>query len=526
MVGSNRALVTPMSSTTSAVHLRVVADAALPVDELRVAVDHHTVVPDGWSSFGRDELAVRYTTVRVGGLDPDTDHDIALRLGDDVLDRAVTRTLPVDADCLRMVLGSCYDSDQDRERVAAMYGSLVAAGGGTPHLQLWLGDQVYVDAPAVEGLWPKDSVGTILDRYRATWGLASDERRKVGLAAALGGGANLFLPDDHEFWDNYPQGSITLLGHTIVRLTIQLLRYLCGRLGLMATGPSHPSGQGPWGRAAGEAYCVFQSELAFDGFGRGVNPPQLQVVDVGSMVLAMADTRWHRTIRKGGGGVFMPDADLEALVDLLDNDDRLICLALSRPLLGNLPDRGPVRARIDYGPEDFGPQYRRLWAALNGRADRGRPTIVVAGDAHDHSVRLAQDDRLLEVVSSPLALLVSLQRGPVAAVIDVYGRAKAVVRGVLDRLGRLVGRGPQPSSDAAYPVISADGRDWVSRPGRTIENVSTPDSSLALLSFDLTDREAPVVEVRARWHAGGASGAPEHRFTWSDGWQRAEIDGR
>ena len=60
------------------------------------------------------------------------------------------------------------------------------------------------------------------------------------------------------------------------------------------------------------------------------------------------------------------------------------------------------------GPEDYRAQYKQLWKALTRRADRGLPTIVVAGDVHHHSARTALDRRLAEFVCSPMALIDSL----------------------------------------------------------------------------------------------------------------------
>ena len=512
------ALATPMATTSSSITVRLLAATigGQKPENLTLAVGGHDRSSPRWRSFGPDDKPVWYAVETIGDLPPATRQRITLSDGRVVLDESEATTLPVKAERFGVMVGSCFDVELEEEQVRWLYQELDDFDDDTPHINLWLGDQVYVDAPALGGIWPKNPRKVILGKYRKTWGLGRAGRHGSGLAYAMGRAGNWFIPDDHEFWNNYPHGSFTLFGHSALRLGKQMGRYVYDRVGSNTPRLPHPSSQGSWGRAAGAAYCVFQTDIDLVQFDESVNPLQRQVIDIGSMVLVLVDTRWHRTIRKGDDGFFMPQAELEKLVDLLTNTERLVCVGLSRPIVGNLPHRGPVRDKVDYAPEDFPAQYRQLWAALNHRGAKGWPTLVLGGDVHNNSVRLAQDDTLLEVVSSPMGHLVSLREGPVAKARRGWEGAKKVAKKLFDwRAGRSA---PPPE---AFPVIGSNGIEWEAEQGRTVSEVEKPDTSLTAVTFDLTDESKPVVGVRSACYDNKGVPRPQQSvFTWTgSGWQ-------
>ena len=283
-----------------------------------------------------------------------------------------------------------------------------------------------------------------------------------------------------EFWNGYPHpGWLTLFGHTLTRTIRQAYRWFRGD----ARSEAHPAAQGKWGAAAGEAYLLFASPIEFDEFTEDHSPEQVQVFGSADVAVVLADTRWHRTIlktrtplrnRRRAG--FMVDDDLQRLVDLLRADERLVCLALSRPLIGHLPHRGLTQRKVEYGPEDFPNQYTELWRALSERRRAGLPTLVISGDVHHHAIRTADDSGLLEIVSSPLAMLEALDETSNLNRLRsswkrVRGGLKSIWRGLKEGLRRGEER-LRPSLDpdgdpASYPAFGDDGT-WRAAAGTVV----------------------------------------------------------
>ncbi|MEL7156298.1 MAG: hypothetical protein AAFN30_06840 [Actinomycetota bacterium] len=521
--------VTPLGSTPTSVAAKVIV-AGLDDDRphgLTLAVDGAARPLDTWQSIGDDATRIWYANHRRDDLEPGRSYQIELRIDGEPTVRAEAATLPQPGRPFGLIFGSCFDSDQSRAAVRVAYDELARrqAERAAPTMNLWLGDQVYLDAPWQRTILPVDPEPTILAKYARAWDLtpqaaAAEELRAgdggegddpaAGLAHAMTQAANWYLPDDHEFWNGYPHPSfLTLPFHTAGHLLVQIMRWF-------TTGPdrpSHPHVQGRWGRFAGEAYCAFQTDLDFNAFGEDVNPPQLQRIDLGPVLIVMADTRWHRTIRKSGDrSAFMLDEDLQALTDLLESEDRLVCLCLARSVAGHLPDDGPIRDKIVYDPEDYSRQYVPLWQALNDRAADGRPTLVLGGDLHAQAVTTVLGDRLLEVVSSPLALLVALDSELAMTLRRAWRWTKTGLRALLDRL-----RGRPPVPAAAYPVTAADG-SWSRAVGRAVLPERTVISGAASVTFDTTDSARPAVIVDVVRVDDGRPEVWSRQFRWDDGW--------
>jgi hypothetical protein len=401
----------------------------------------------------------------VAGLAPGTEYQVVLRDATGAaLASATAATLPAAEDPrIRLAVGSCFDiGGRDVAVLGPAYDALRDASEG-PVYHLWLGDQVYVDAPWNETTRTRHARRIIFDRYLRSWGLTAPS----SLATVMRRSSNWYLPDDHEFWNGYPHPSwLTLFWHTAARVARQVWR--AGR-----RAPPHPAAQGKWGAAAGEAFSVFASGADFERFGCEVVPEQLQRIETNRVVIVLVDTRWHRTIRKSGpGSGFMRSTDLAAVVDLVHDDDRLVCLCLAKPLIGHLPHRGLSRGRVEYGPEDYTIQYTTLWRALTERRHRGWPTLILAGDVHCHGIRSAAEGGLLEVTSSPLSLLDSLStEAPLGrarrawvrtrdAVRAGWTRAKAWLRSQEEALRPTVAAASSRRGTVAYPSFAPDG-SWI-----------------------------------------------------------------
>ncbi len=496
------------------------ADPALVIDGDRSV----PIPPEAFDTVSSDRQAVHYAKMRSGGLTPATSHRVTFRHdGAEVADATVT-TLPHPGSPtdVTLVVGSCFDSEAaSAQRLGDIYSLTVEPSlkDASPVYNLWCGDQVYVDAPW-DKMWKiTDARRIILRKYIRAWGLNTN--RPSGFAHALGQGSNWFLPDDHEFWNGYPHPSLATLPWPTVKRMINQLR----RRSEPGRSEPHPHAQGTWGRSAGELYCAFQTDLDAQRFDEQMNPPQLQVLDVGAAAVVMVDTRWHRTIRKTGPtSRFLRTQDLDRLVELLGSEERLLCLTLPKPIVGYLPHRGPLRGRTEYAPEDYTRQYIRLWKALIDRAVQGRPTLVLGGDVHRHSIRTALDNRLLEVVSSPMAHLASLNRGTkVTRAKDIWREAKSSAA----EIWRIARNRPEVETlAAAYPVFPSGERDnaWKAEPGESHFEADRFQSGLASVRITVTAGlpQLSVRSVRATDGSDDPEDVKTFTYRWDDRWVRAE----
>lgn len=423
---------------------------------------------------------------------------------------SASRLSPSDSDPgnqpFQIVFGSCFAPRQDEtERdLAELYRLVREAAGRPTALNVWLGDQVYVDAPWQDGWSAKQPLDVAAIKYGATWGVTTDPGK--GLAGCLRQAPNLFVPDDHEFWNGYPKPSLfTLPAQTIARLIQQGFR-------LLGSNSPHPAAQWKWAKAMGRAYCVFQSDLDAEEFDTSVSPPQVQIQDIGDTRLLLLDQRWHRTIRRAGRGAgFMRDDDLERASNLITAHEGLLVLGLARPMVGFMPPIGTIR-KAEYGAEDYGGHYRHLWRVLRERADLGRPTVVLAGDVHRFGTQTALDDRLIEMVSSPLSLLPALDKDKFLTKVR---RASAEVSRSRRRIAAAYSGEDHPE-DLPYPEVDADG-SWRSRPGRQRSVVVQPKAGVSGLTIGWSD-DRPVLTLHT------ATAEPDRdveqkqsRFAWQDG---------
>lgn len=115
--------------------------------------------------------------------------------------RALPERVPTGlTDSFNVLLVSCFFGGNDAFGLA---GSLVAnrlTGPYQPHLVLTVGDQVYLDNPPYKALhFDANNMAAAFERqYRANW-------QGPGYADILQAGPVAAIPDDHEYWNNYPQ---------------------------------------------------------------------------------------------------------------------------------------------------------------------------------------------------------------------------------------------------------------------------------------------------------------------------------
>lgn len=380
------------------------------------------------------------------------------------------RTLPARIEVggeLTVFAGSCYDADTDTtDAFDAAFRHLrdhVAA----PDLTLLTGDQVYADAPAkFYATMARSTPRTYgLLEYWTSWGMQRyGEREHRGMRELLGHGPHWFLPDDHEFWNNWPHASVTArhsyaniarAGRGGLRRRLAVLRHRPGADVpypadpgpppsdplVQSYHPPHPDEWDAWGRAAFDLYGSFQTasvrdrdtgritrgELDDDPATDPHRPPRhdpphrvhrplhplVQRIDLDQIQIALLDTRTRRT-RQTGDPRWSGFVDPERLDQVLAIAAQapVLVLVTASPLL--VPpywrrlDERPLGARVEKALDvvvaDYPDQYARFWDGLVAARD-GRPTVTVGGDIHASYVGHAPSVPLLEVVSSPMSLV-------------------------------------------------------------------------------------------------------------------------
>lgn len=505
-------LASERTSCSFLVAVLIAKDQPPPTELVLRVAETDQALDTAWYRYGDGGHVAWVIKPRFENLEPGTSYDASLRssTGEEVATARVT-TLP-GADHtgpVTLVSSSCF------AEAGSAHGSLTETfeelrrghtEGDRLAYQFWAGDQVYVDAPWSDGLKASLPSEVILGKYASVWGLTNSP---APFAEIMRASSNWYLPDDHEFWNGYPHPSVTLLRHTATRLLVQAWRRVRPGKNL-----PHPFAQGAWGRAAGDAYCTFQSAAAMERFDEDVSPPQVQLVDLAHVLVVMADTRWRRTIRKSSGTAgFMAKDDLELVVSELGREERPVCLILSKPLIGHLPKLGFFRGKIEYGPEDFDEQYRRLWTALQDRAQSNCPTIVVGGDIHLQALHGALDDRLLQIASSPLALLEDLATGFVPVARTAWSANKALIRVVADKVTR---RRRSDAQGLRYPIVDPSDRWGEPVAASVFEPACVPTNALAELSFEKADDGGPLLAVRLARTVAGQISSSDHRFAWID----------
>lgn len=106
-----------------------------------------------------------------------------------------------------LLLSSCYYQPNDKSRALA---DLLNAIKPSPDFTLLAGDQVYLDLPSQQNLPDnKKRLAQVLGKkYQANW--FSAHLQQPGLANVLRHGPVLCVPDDHEFWNNFPLYQVQL----------------------------------------------------------------------------------------------------------------------------------------------------------------------------------------------------------------------------------------------------------------------------------------------------------------------------
>jgi hypothetical protein len=357
-------------------------------------------------------------TYRVASTAPGADAALEVR----ALPAAVPEGLD---DSFNVLVASCFYHFESRGTLATIVAGLPQSL--RPHLSVLMGDQVYLDLPSLRTFgrgvaWQvgkHDLAATFERDYLTNW--SGDG----GLANLMNAAPAVFLPDDHEYWNNYP--------HPAVQVPPTLTQ----------------TGRAAWTDAARALYDAFQTP-----FPEGLK--QAVVLDIDPLSIFLLDTRTFRA----------EDRSASVLPEVFDQfrrwcrdvarDSRFGVVVTAQPLTqeptslltGKLIDR----TLPDYG--DFGPVVQEL-----GRlAEAGRPVLLVTGDVHWGRVTEVRDQRtgglgFIEVVSSPTSLVTTI-------VVDAVRQTLADLRERLRGQPTPWPRHSEPPPPTPYFAKPQLGRRW------------------------------------------------------------------
>lgn len=309
-------------------------------------------------------------------------------------------TLPghLPPDGLSILFGSCFWQQDDAEgALLAACREILKLEHPRPAFKLLLGDQIYLDWPPDIAPWRLQRGGYQLvgDRYQRYWG--DDAYR-----AFLGLLPNLMVPDDHEFWNDYPEPQIQLP--------------VTWRADL----------RDDFAAAAHDYLYAFQRLLNPEG-----ESQSWAIISLDPVSLFVADTRSERRYVKERPQQLMSAAQWKALEDWQYGLRGPGLLALGQPLFQ--PD-GDFR---DHSLSNFPDEYRRLLAliqrSVTGDNEHGEPhnIVLLTGDIHNArstwatipDVPLGSDTdlhKVYELVASASSAIGPHVRRPAASTLPAY----------------------------------------------------------------------------------------------------------
>jgi len=256
-----------------------------------------------------------------------------------------------------VAFGSCFYDDRDGGQAAGSYRALYQRGPSKvrPDITFLTGDQVYLDI-GFDSLSPISSEirNRVASDYYKHWELLSD---------LFTHGATWMLPDDHEYWNDYP--FYDTFNPYLLAIRVDYVRKA-------------------WEQAAIDGvYKVQQSRL-------------IETFDVGELSFCLADTRTERDER-----CFLPTAAFEQLTHWARNLTGPGVVVMAQPLIIQLGDERNLLSYPD--------QYAALLEAFGST---GQNIVLISGDVHYGRLATTtlgpKNGKLIELIASPMSNLTSI----------------------------------------------------------------------------------------------------------------------
>jgi len=260
-----------------------------------------------------------------------------------------------------VALGSCFYNHRDGGRAAAAYKALYQRGPENvqPDITFLTGDQVYLDIGFDSlSLVPAEIRQRVADDYALHW---------QAMGSILSNGGTWMLPDDHEFWNDYP-----FYKSNIPQLQALRLRHV----------------RKAWDAVASDGVRNIQRSAAFETF------------DIGrDLSVCVAD---FRSFRDDNG--FTTPANLRKITKWAGELRTPGVFVSSQPLI--VEENKTEKNLLSYKQ-----QYAALLQALSSSR---HDIVLLSGDVHFGRISTAQlgndakGPRLIEIIASPLSNLTYL----------------------------------------------------------------------------------------------------------------------
>jgi len=321
----------------------------------------------------------------IGGLAPGTAYVVTASTPDGTSGGTLyTRTLPSQVPPLldrpfNVLLVSCFHSGEDRHGAGVVAAQLT--GPATPDLTLLLGDQVYLDLPTLANF--RKAAPALAQKfegdYRANW------QGEAGYSQLLALAPTASLPDDHEYWNNFPHAS------PIIQNSWK------------------PEGRKSWTAAATALYEAFQFSYEDHAYlhGDAAQLGDAQVIDVEPLTFFLADGRSRRDPDRHWVLTQRGLAQLDQWVTSTIAEKRVGVFITGQSLLD--PPASSYEGRVaDYAMPNYD-DFLRITQTLARIPSARLPLILVTGDVHWGRVARIQDTHtgaaIYEIISSPTSLV-------------------------------------------------------------------------------------------------------------------------
>jgi hypothetical protein len=285
----------------------------------------------------------------------------------------------------KILLSSCYCVETDKANVGRFIQSLPVR----PDISLFAGDQVYLDQLPFETLpTTEDELRQVISKkYQRNW--TSTFKEVAGLQSALAKAPAVCLPDDHEFWNNYPWPQFWKRG--------------------TQTAPTPGGGVNIWADAALEMFQDYQ-------VGGSAQKPWLRV-DIEPLFMLFLDTRSYRKQDFNDPFGLMPEEAEQALKQWAS--ELIDCQNQGIPRIGVLSTGQALLVKTPFFDEmgdaelsNYKGQFKVIIETLERLGQHGIQVVFLTGDVHWSRVAQANCVKraqitLTEVICSPMSLLVT-----------------------------------------------------------------------------------------------------------------------
>jgi hypothetical protein len=315
-----------------------------------------------------------------------------------------TKTLPAGVPGLldgtfNVLLVSCFHQAEDRGGRAGLLARELNSAA-RPDLTLLLGDQVYLDLPTLAN-FPPDAARLARKfetDYRANW------QGEAGYSQLLRLAPTISVPDDHEYWNNFPHPSPFIQNSWT------------------------QAGRDNWTVAATALYEAFQFTHERDAYFHG-GPAELgdaSVLDIEPLSFFFADGRSRRDPGRATVLTTRAREQLEHWVSEVIRTRRIALFITGQSLLD--PASSEWKGKIaDYLMPNYG-DFGHITQTLAKLPEAGLPVILITGDVHWGRVAAVRDahtgrESIFEIISSPTSLASSVGKDQLVTLWDaVRGR--------------------------------------------------------------------------------------------------------